>query len=232
MAAQQHLNADILQRERNFHNAWAEVEGEVDFEKLARDFSAPLAVERRYIIKQVGNLQGKTILDVGSGLGEASAFFVSQGAKITALDLSDVMLARLRQIFAKKSLPITLVQGDAAVLPFPDNSFDFVYAENVIHHLQEKEKFFTEIKRVLKADGIFCTIDPLAYHPLINVYRRLATKVRSSDEQALCKGDLRPIFTHFSDVKFRFFWFFSLAIFLKFFLIDRFQIFTVTGKKF
>jgi 2-polyprenyl-3-methyl-5-hydroxy-6-metoxy-1,4-benzoquinol methylase len=46
----------------------------------------------RYITKRLGDLNGKTLLDIGRGLGEASVYFAMKGAEVTSSDLSEGML--------------------------------------------------------------------------------------------------------------------------------------------
>ena len=50
---------------------------------------------------------------------------------------------------------------------------------------------FSEIRRVLKPGGRFFSYDPLAYNPAINVYRKMATEVRTPDEQPLTRADVQ-----------------------------------------
>lgn len=45
-------------------------------------------------------------------------------------------------------------QGDATNLDFKDNSFDKIYSLNVIEHIPDLKKFFSEIERVLRPEGI------------------------------------------------------------------------------
>ena len=45
--------------------------------------------------------------------------------------------------------------------------------------------------RALKPGGMFFSYDPLTYNPLINVYRRMATAVRTTDEAPLTVADIR-----------------------------------------
>ena len=55
---------------------------------------------------------------------------------------------------------------------FPKVRFDFVYVANTIHHVTSKENLFSQMRRALKPGGWFFSWDPLAYNPLINVYRK------------------------------------------------------------
>jgi hypothetical protein len=49
-------------------------------------------------------------------------------------------------------------------------------------------------------------LDPLRYNPLINIYRRMATAVRTADEHPLGMDDLRQLKRTFRRVEARFFW--------------------------
>ena len=100
------------------------------------------------------------------------------------------------------------------------NSFDIVYCANTLHHLLDKRQFLERITAFLKPNGIFCSWDPVKYNPLINVYRRLATQVRTADEQPLGIEDLNLVKQYFSRVEHHHFWLLTLSLFLKYFLMD------------
>ena len=59
------------------------------------------------------------------------------------------------------------------------------------------------MKRALKPGGMFFSYDPLAYNPLINVYRRMATAVRTPDESPLRISDIKLARKYFSRVQHR-----------------------------
>ncbi|MGZ3705827.1 MAG: SAM-dependent methyltransferase, partial [Bdellovibrionota bacterium] len=69
--------------------------------------------------------------------------------------------------------------------------------------------------------GVFFSWDPIEYNPVINVYRRMATDVRTVDEAPLRLGDLAKVKKQFGNVGHREFWLTSMVIFLKYYLIDR-----------
>ncbi len=62
---------------------------------------------------------------------------------------------------------------------------------------------------------------PLGYNPIINVYRWMATKVRSTDERPLKFDILRVYQKLFKRIEHREFWLLSLSIFLKYYFLDR-----------
>jgi SAM-dependent methyltransferase len=108
----------------------------------------------------------------------------------------------------------------AATIPGESGEFDAIYGNGVLHHVQLDEAI-PELARVMKPDGVGCFIEPLSYNPIIDVYRRLADTVRTPDERPLTFEDIDRMKRSFSQVSHREFWLLSLAIFGKFFLIDR-----------
>jgi len=62
-------------------------------------------------------------------------------------------------------------------LPFPDSSFDLVTGLWIIEHLQDPEKVFSEIIRVLRPGGLFLALTPNADGILLRVKRLLSQKL-------------------------------------------------------
>lgn len=216
------MPADIVthRREAAFHDAWAE---SVQLENiLVREcFEAPTALENRYILTQLGQLRGRQLLDVGSGLGESSVYFALQGADVTALDISPRMIETTLRLGRCHGVEVKGVVSVAEELNVPTDTYDIVYLANVIHHVQDRAKMFSEIHRVLKPGGRFFSWDPLAYNPVVNIYRRMATEVRTPDERPLTRADVRLAGKYFSNIRHREFWIASLALFGKYYLKDR-----------
>ena len=100
-------------------------------------------------------------------------------------------------------------------------NFDFVYIANTLHHVRDRDGVFAGIRRALRPGGWFFSWAPLAYNPIINLYRKMATEVRTPDERPLTIADLAIARRHFTSVGHREFWIASLSLFLKYYLIDR-----------
>ena len=103
----------------------------------------------------------------------------------------------------------------------PEAAFDMIYVANTIHHVQDRASLFSQMHRALKPGGRFFSYDPLAYNPAINVYRRMATEVRTPDEAPLNSADLRLVKKYFRNVEHREFWISSLLLFVKYYSKDR-----------
>jgi SAM-dependent methyltransferase len=78
-----------------------------------------------------------------------------------------------------------------------------------------------EMHRVLKPGGKMCFWDPLRHNPVINIYRKMATEVRTEDETPLHINIVNEVKQQFSSTKFDTFWIATLWIFLQFYLIER-----------
>ncbi len=210
----------IEAKEAEFHDSWASQEDidDISFQKAFQPFTAP---ENSEILRWMGNLKGQKILELGAGLGEASLFFASQGAKVTATDISPGMLEVVRQRAQKVGVHVDLqVVSANGLTGIADNSFDMVYAANLLHHVNI-EQCVQEAHRVLKPGGTAYFWDPLQYNPVINIYRRIATQVRTSDEHPLRKIDIQSIRRQFSEVELKHYWLSAMVVFLKFVIIDR-----------
>ena len=104
--------------------------------------------QARVLANFVGRIDGRTILDVGTGTGRAALLFARGGAKVTALDASEEMLAVARQRAAEQSAAVKFVSGDAQALEFPDRSFDVAVSLRVLMHAPRWRACVSELCRV------------------------------------------------------------------------------------
>ncbi|MCS6813888.1 MAG: class I SAM-dependent methyltransferase [Cyanobacteria bacterium] len=211
---------ETLQREREFHDAWAAAI-DVDGIRVHDYFEVCTAPENRFILRHLGDVTGKRLLDLGCGAGENSVYFALQGAQCTAADYSPGMVEVAQRLAQANGVTIEGAVINAMDLDFPDNSFDIVYIANLLHHLPEPMAAITEAHRILKPGGRLCFWEPLKHNPVINVYRRLATSVRTEDEMPLDIAIVRQVQQRFQRVQWDTFWLATLWIFLQFYLIER-----------
>ena len=210
---------DPLQKEEEFHDDWASTidVNAVLVDELATSCTSP---EIQMILEALGDIDGLSILELGCGAGEGSTLFAKRGADVTATDLSSGMLATAERLAERHNVSIRTHKCSATDTGLEDASFDVVYAANLLHHV-DIDATLKEVARVLKSGGTFVAWDPVHYNPLINLYRRMATEVRTDDEHPLKAADLKLFGNHFSSVSSQGTWFTTLAIFLKFYLWDR-----------
>jgi 2-polyprenyl-3-methyl-5-hydroxy-6-metoxy-1,4-benzoquinol methylase len=164
MNKKKNINLD----EKKFHDKWANVENpkKINVRFVNEAVTAP---EMRCIVKLLGNIKGKKILDLGCGLGEVSVYFATKGADVTSVDLSHGMLHFSKKLAKINNTKINTHLASAENLKLPiSKKFDIIYAGNCLHHANIK-KSIKEIKKYLKPKGTFVSWDPIAYNPIINI---------------------------------------------------------------
>jgi 2-polyprenyl-3-methyl-5-hydroxy-6-metoxy-1,4-benzoquinol methylase len=98
-------------------------------------------------------LNGADVLEIGCGMGLHTELMARAGARVTAVDLSPTSVESTTRRLALKGLPGRVLEGDAEKLPFPDQSFDFVWSWGVIHHSSRTGRVVREIARVCRPNA-------------------------------------------------------------------------------
>jgi len=104
--------------------------------------------QARVIADFVGEIAGRTILDVGTGTGRAALQMARGGALVTGIDASEEMLTVARARANEEHLAVRFAAGDAHKLEFPDRSFDVVISLRVLMHTPEWRTCIGELCRV------------------------------------------------------------------------------------
>lgn len=104
---------------------------------------------KRIVWMQIGEIEGKRILDFGSGEGITANHFARKN-EVIAIEPSEEMLANVW-----KDYPYKQIIGDVnALSAFEDNFFDIIICHNVLEYIDDKTKVIKALTRVLKRDGI------------------------------------------------------------------------------
>ena len=104
--------------------------------------------------------RGDLVLDVATGTGNTAFALAPHVRRVIGLDLTKEMLDEARRVAAKKSIVnVDWVIGDAARLPFADETFDLYTVRAAPHHFQDVDAFLSEAFRVLKPDRDAAFVD-------------------------------------------------------------------------
>ena len=113
---------------------------------------------------------GEDVLDVGCGAGMdtlIAAQMVGPTGSVTGIDMTPEMAAKARRSVTVMGLEtVTIVEGSAEQLPFPDSSFDVVISNGVIDLIPDKDAVFSEIVRVLRPGGRIQLADVTIQRPV------------------------------------------------------------------
>jgi SAM-dependent methyltransferase len=151
----------------------------------------------------LGDVAGLRVLDFGCGHGMASIVLARQGAHVTAFDLSPGYVSEARRRAAANNVQVEFLVADGQRLPFADSSFDRVWGNAILHHL-ELAQAGNELRRVLRPGGraVFC--EPWGENPLLNFARRRLPypgKGHTPDERPLRLRDLEAMRPFFSSIE-------------------------------
>ena len=132
---------------RNSQNFWDKNAGRYD--RFMRKDAA--AYEQMYeLLRPV--VRQKTVLELATGTGLIAKHIVRYADHIEATDASQEMIEQAKQ--GVKSTKLYFSVQDMFQLPYADQSFDVVIVVNAPHIVPEPEKALSEIRRVLKDDGV------------------------------------------------------------------------------
>src|SRR4051812_38144279 len=103
---------EIQNAEAAHHDEWA---SQIDVSKvdIRAHFESGSCPENGDILRWMGDLRGKRILEIGSGIGEASVYFATRGADVTAVDISTGMLSLVDRLAERHGVRVKTVLASA-----------------------------------------------------------------------------------------------------------------------
>ena len=113
-------------------------------------------VEVPAMLGLIGDVKGKTVLDTGCGPGFYSILLAKRHAKVTGIDISEEMIRLAKKNAQLASADCKFFVGDMQDLfMLESNMFDLVTSSIVVGYVDDLRKAFSEVHRVLKAQGVF-----------------------------------------------------------------------------
>ncbi len=113
-----------------------------------------------------------TVLDLGCGVGgPARTLAAEYGCLVTGIDLVEeyCQTAEMLTEMVNLSDSVKFRQGNILDMPFENSSYDVVWSQHITMNIEDKDKLFKEVYRVLKPEGFFVLYE-------------------------ICKGSISPIF--------------------------------------
>ncbi len=113
-----------------------------------------------YAFHLLGDVRGKTVLDLGCGTGENLVPLLERGARVIGLDISPDLIAIAKKRLHNANLEASLKAGSAYETGLPDESVDAIFCMALIHHLDIKP-VRDEMWRVLRKGGAIILKEPV-----------------------------------------------------------------------
>lgn len=160
---------------------------------------------------------GKSILEIGVGLGTDFIGFARAGARMTGIDLTPRAVELVRRRLQIEELEAEVLVADAERLPFADGSFDRVYSWGVLHHTPDTSTAVREAIRVTRPGGELCVMlygrrswaaagawvrsALLRGRPLKSISQVLAESIESEGTKGYTQRQLREMFGGLEDLR-------------------------------
>lgn len=115
-----------------------------------------------YAFHLLGDVRGKTVLDLGCGKGEDIIPLLERGARVIGIDISPDLIAITQKRLSDAHLAASLMVGSAYETGLPDESVDAIFCMALIHHLDIK-LVRDEMWRVLRKGGAIILREPVRF---------------------------------------------------------------------
>jgi len=141
------------------------------------------------ILRLVGDVKDRTVLDVGCGGGWLCEWLAFEGANVVGVDISFEFCRALKMRARKRGFDAHIICADGECLPFKENSFYASVIYQALHHLPNPEKAISEALRT--SEGFVLGDEPaklLFPHLFVKLLKMLALSRVDVEELSGIKG--------------------------------------------
>lgn len=143
---------------------------------LNPEANTPFALE--YAFHLLGDVRGKTVLDLGCGHGENIVPLLARGARVLGIDISPDLIAIAERRLHDSGLEAAVCVGSAYDTGLPDESIDLIFCMALIHHLDIKLAR-DEMWRILRPGGLVILKEPIRFS---KTYARLRSLLPAKED--------------------------------------------------
>lgn len=150
------INSRAWDKEVEKNNYWSKIVDEEAIEKARRgELELRITTEKYVPSSWSEKLKNKKVLVLCGAGGQQTPLLSAYGASVTSLDISPGQIEQDRKALEKYSLKGDLLVGSALSIPFEDDSFDAVVNPISLNFIDDIEKVYSEVERVLRKGGYF-----------------------------------------------------------------------------
>lgn len=127
-------------------------------EDLIKTFDDPSRDEWQrpeVVLKLMGEMKGKKVIDIGTGSGYFAKYFFNSGADLVAADVDQKFLDHVKKVLPK--VKTALIQFDDPLMD--QSSYDIAFTSNTYHHIDKRVPYLQKVLKGLKSGGKFVVVD-------------------------------------------------------------------------
>ena len=152
------------------------------------------------VLEFFGDLTGSKVLVYGCGDKPAPLWFARNGATVDAFDLSAGAVEIQRALAKKLDLKISAFLADAHRTKLADKSYDLIYGNAILHHL-DSPTVAKELSRLVRWKGNVIFREVLSGSVFLRLFRKVSPFCQTEDQHSLGQADFDAFDAEFGDVK-------------------------------